>query len=263
MDERGLCQRPQSFQGGSRDDLGCRLSETAGEDTQPGHGPLLCAIQCLPDAVEHDRETSMPVGQIRQVRDEHLLTPFDLVQETGRRQQSGPAGCQLDGQRQPRQIVTEVGDRWILGIHVLSRSDQPGPPHEELDRIRPGPARILRRRHRWYGEHLLATQPQRRPTGRQHAELRAPRHQHRHQSGTGGCHLLAVVQHEQGGLRRQPPHEQILSGSAGIRRQPEHPRHRGRHRPGIADRCQRNPPDRRRRSRTVRGELASQLGRQA
>ena len=53
--------------------------------------------------------------------------------------------------------------------------------------------------------------------------------------GTGGCHLLAAVQHEEGGLRRQPPHEQILSGSAGTRRQPEHPCHRGRHRPGIAD----------------------------
>ena len=77
----------------------------------------------------------MPVGQIRQVRDEHLLTPCDLVQETGRRQQSGPAGCQLDGQRQPCQIVTELGDGWVLGIHVPRRSDQPGPPHEQLDRI--------------------------------------------------------------------------------------------------------------------------------
>jgi hypothetical protein len=114
--------------------------ESADEHGQAPERSLLGPAEELVAPLDRGPQRAVPVGRVPRTSGEQaqgggpgwLIQPFE---DGRRREELGPGGCELDGQRQPSQAHTDFGD----GRDVVVRQSKVGPGgarplHEQPDR---------------------------------------------------------------------------------------------------------------------------------
>ena len=189
LNQGAFRERGQRRKAGPGHDLGGLTGETAPKGTQCGGDRPIDVTEPLPGAAENGVHAAM-TGLDRRAGRLRVDALRQARQEIARRDNANPAGRQLDGERQPLQLLADLADRIGVGLGEGVRGrGRDGPIDEEVDRLVG---------HRRDDPHLLIRYSESDAAGRQNPRARALAKQAGGHLGASRRHVFAVVQDHQG-----------------------------------------------------------------